>query len=435
MGGGGGNGFPAGMIVPHHLQMGGGFGGGMQGGLGMGGGGEGAALEKSKLSQAAWFFKIIALEINRTAVPGGVSNGRRDGQAILGRAGGRQEEIGGGANQDCKRLLSFLFEGEHFFDGMSSSSLSSSALTTYGGGGGGGLDWSSSSSPQRMPILSLFEMVSAPIAEPMDEPRLLARIPDAERKKFSFKDRQGVNQYDIHLLHKYLRSQPEENGVGGGGEGVGGEEWKRVIKMTLETVVEINNQKAHLGARYDAVCGWKSMVEISLVKCLSTLSLLSQQRQPFHHSLLDLLSPLLTFLSSAGEKQLSTPISETVLLIITKIRELGLSGDRALPADRLVGVLRGLLNALIRTETSQMTRGYLYAALLNYLFLTSTPIRVHLGPEVGEEEAWYEEEEARDQQRMLRERNLRTIGECGSKLIHQLCVDAVNSPGVCNFIY
>ena len=339
---------------------------------------------------------------------------------------------GGGANQDCKRLLSFLFEGEHFYDGVSSSSMSSSALSYLGLGSSAMELTSSSSSPQRMPLLSLFEMVSTPIGEPKDEPPLLARIPSAERKKFSSKDRQGVLQYDIHLFHKYLLSQPEENGEGRGGEGVG-EGRGAEIKETLQKVVEINNQMLHLASRYDAVCGWKSMVEISLVKCLSTLSLLSQQRQPFHHSLLDLLSPLLTFLSSAGEKQLSTPISETILLIITKIRELGLSGDRALPADRLVGVLRGLLNALIRTETSQLTRGYLYAALLNYLFLTSTPIRVHLGPEVGEEEAWYEEEEARDQQRMLRERNLRTIGECGSKLIHQLCVDAVNSPGVCFF--
>ena len=89
-GGGGGTGFPSGMVVPHHLQ------GNREGMMGLGmGGGEGGALEKSKLSQAAWFFKIIALEICRTAGSGGgVSSGRRS-DVQNGRGGGEARKGGG----------------------------------------------------------------------------------------------------------------------------------------------------------------------------------------------------------------------------------------------------------------------------------------------------------------------------------------------------
>ncbi|KAI0759191.1 nucleoporin Nup186/Nup192/Nup205 [Irpex lacteus] len=119
---------------------------------------------------------------------------------------------------------------------------------------------------------------------------------------------------------------------------------------------------------------WRRLLEVTLVKCLEKI--VPERREGL---LLDLLHVLPAALLSSNTPESTAPIlAEATLSTITKLREdrhqqivtqSSAQGVSALPAERLFALLRSLLQCLIDNSQSEVVRGNLYGALINYVGL------------------------------------------------------------------
>lgn len=126
---------------------------------------------------------------------------------------------------------------------------------------------------------------------------------------------------------------------------------------------------------------WRRLLDMTLVKCLDKIAPARRESLLF-----DLLHSLPSALLSSNTPDATAVIlAEAVLSTLTKLREdrhhqalayaSGSDGQvSSLPAERLFGLLRSLLQCLMDNSHSEVVRGNLYASLVNFVnLITSNP--------------------------------------------------------------
>ncbi|KAF8890672.1 nucleoporin Nup186/Nup192/Nup205 [Infundibulicybe gibba] len=133
---------------------------------------------------------------------------------------------------------------------------------------------------------------------------------------------------------------------------------------------------------------WRRLLDMMLTKCFDQLP--HDKRE---NMLFDLLHILPTAARSAeiGEPT-AILLSEAVLSCVTKLREdrrhqvivqsAGGDGETgSLPAERLYGILRSILEGILDNNRVELVRGNFYASLINYAHLISSPHDIHTPPD------------------------------------------------------
>ena len=142
----------------------------------------------------------------------------------------------------------------------------------------------------------------------------------------------------------------------------------------LESCAIENHRRKVLHSTAGCYESWRRLLDMTLTKCFD--------RIPQDHReglLFDLLHVLPTILRSSNTPDATTgALAEAILSTITKLREdkllqsliqPGSSDSGALPAERLLSLLRSLLDCIIEANRNEHVRGNLYAAVTNYVHL------------------------------------------------------------------
>ncbi|KAF7320904.1 Nucleoporin [Mycena chlorophos] len=145
----------------------------------------------------------------------------------------------------------------------------------------------------------------------------------------------------------------------------------------LESCAIENHRREVAYAKSVGYESWKRLLDITLAKCFSRLP--HEYRE---NMLFDLLHVLPAILRADDHLQESTAIllAEAVLSAVTKLREdrrhqilvQSANGDAdagTLPAERLYGILRSILECIVDNNRVELVRGNLYAAVINYVHL------------------------------------------------------------------
>ncbi|KAF7300289.1 hypothetical protein MKEN_01353000 [Mycena kentingensis (nom. inval.)] len=148
------------------------------------------------------------------------------------------------------------------------------------------------------------------------------------------------------------------------------------IKYILESCAVENHRREVAFAKSVGYESWKRLLDVTLTKCFSRLP--HDYRE---NMLFDLLHVLPTILRSEDLQESTTVLlAEAVLSAVTKLREdrrhqilvQSANGDAdagSLPAERLYGILRAILECVVENNRIELVRGNLYAAVINYVHL------------------------------------------------------------------
>jgi nuclear pore complex protein Nup205 len=131
-----------------------------------------------------------------------------------------------------------------------------------------------------------------------------------------------------------------------------------------------------IAASYEA---WRRLLDMALTKCFTRLP--HDRRENMLFDLLHVLPG--TIRSKNIQESTATLLSETTLSLMTKLREnrrhqsiiqsaVGNAEADSLPAERLYALLRSILDCILDSNHSELVRGNLYAALINYLHLITS---------------------------------------------------------------
>lgn len=146
---------------------------------------------------------------------------------------------------------------------------------------------------------------------------------------------------------------------------------KLETRAIVETLVVENHRREIQFARYQALKSWRNLLDIILVKAFHLLS-----AEGRHSLLLDLLSAILPPLAASEvDLSISELLSGAAVLLATKLRDEGVAllfvdaGEtvESVSPERLHGILRAILQAILQPGVALTVRGNLYATLLSYL--------------------------------------------------------------------
>lgn len=158
------------------------------------------------------------------------------------------------------------------------------------------------------------------------------------------------------------------------------EQLNKEMAYILESCAVENHRRKVLHALVEGIEAWKMLLDMSLIKCFDRLP--HDRRE---NMLFDLLHVLPTAIRSGNiNENVSVLLAETVLSSITKLREdrqhqviLQSVGGNAeagsLPAERLYAILRNILEGILDSNRVELVRGNLYAALVNFINLITSP--------------------------------------------------------------
>ncbi|TDL27118.1 hypothetical protein BD410DRAFT_714859 [Rickenella mellea] len=148
-------------------------------------------------------------------------------------------------------------------------------------------------------------------------------------------------------------------------------------KYILESCVVENNRREVQFALSTGYESWKRLLDVILTKCFNHVA--NDQREGILFDLLHILPPSIR--APSLPEPTAVLLSEAVLLLVTKLREerrqlhLLTSGHAheasALPTERMLGLLRNILECIVDNHRKELVRGNLYAALANYMHLVS----------------------------------------------------------------
>lgn len=163
-------------------------------------------------------------------------------------------------------------------------------------------------------------------------------------------------------------------------------------RAILENLVIENNRREVEYARTNALKAWRIMLDITLTRASSLLP--AGDSSSLFLDLLDLLLP-----NRTGEDLDSTIydiLTGAALLVMGQLRQANLRqqagkipSGAGLAPERLLPVLHNVVRAIIRPGLTSSVRGNLYAILLQFLHLSSSPLAVsssvmaHDGPELS----------------------------------------------------
>lgn len=146
---------------------------------------------------------------------------------------------------------------------------------------------------------------------------------------------------------------------------------KLETRAIVETLVVENHRREIQFARYRALKSWRNLLDIILVKAFHLLS-----AEGRHSLLLDLLGAILPPLAASDvDASISELLSGAAVLLATKLRDEGVAllfvdaGEtvESVSPERLHGILRAILQAILQPGVTLTVRGNLYATLLSYL--------------------------------------------------------------------
>lgn len=182
-------------------------------------------------------------------------------------------------------------------------------------------------------------------------------------------DDRGCLIYDFPSVISLLAAARREVQYQTGDPGAQQRAIKEETKLILETLVVENHRREIDFARLRCLKAWRLALDVSLGRAFHLVPYEGR-----HGLLIDLLSSVLPPLASDQVDVTYTEfLAGAAVSLITKLREekRRQGGDSfdgsAFAADRLHGVLRGILRALASSSASAAVRGNLYATLLNYL--------------------------------------------------------------------
>lgn len=242
----------------------------------------------------------------------------------------------------------------------------------------------------------------------------------------------AVDMIDIKALHGLLLNKlgrrPMMRGV------VSDTSEQRVVESVLALAVKRNQLSGRLAAIYNVFDGWRQVIEITLSQCFDDVLGDEHRERTLYELMVSLLEKLLSSsvtslllqhqaatasqyarIAEYSQQQtvaiqrfatkLEDLISQVVLRLMVKLREqriplfqtessaidqkfstgsarkAAFSGSmKRLPVDQCLDIFRAMLQFLLRENTSQKSRGNLYAAILNYIQYTTMKLPlIHAG--------------------------------------------------------
>ncbi|KAG8950572.1 hypothetical protein FRC04_007391 [Tulasnella sp. 424] len=153
---------------------------------------------------------------------------------------------------------------------------------------------------------------------------------------------------------------------------------KAETRYVLESCMVENHRRQIEHAREVSFTAWRHVLDISLHECFDVLP--HGQRE---HLILDILQALPAYLARANvSANTAMLLAEVVLSLSTKLREdrhkqlilqstVDDSFAASLPVERIHAIFRSIVNAVLRSGTSERFRGNLYAAMTNFIHLVT----------------------------------------------------------------
>jgi len=148
-------------------------------------------------------------------------------------------------------------------------------------------------------------------------------------------------------------------------------EMQAEIKFVIESIVVENQRRQIASAQYHMLRSWSILLRLTLSRAFHLIP--AENRHIF---LLDLLGSVL---SKLVEGQVDTDsaelLSEIVVALMIKLRNEGTqlgslaTGEaaQAFPFDRMIPILKTIVQSIVLSNTSNIIRGNLYASLLGFL--------------------------------------------------------------------
>jgi nuclear pore complex protein Nup205 len=353
------------------------------------------------LHQRAWLMKLIALELHITSITGQRSY--------------------------AQRLLDLLY----LYTDVDKSRFN-------GPPGEPGFD---------QPLTKMLEILnSLDFEKRIDGRQFALDVPtfqDLDTQNFILIDSYGHSMYDIRSIHLALIQQQkslEKQGSFSSPADRGRIQLE--IAGILNELLERNKAIEHLGARVHIIHSWCEVMKTTLAQSFALLPAESREDRLF-----EMLAAILPKINSPGAAiNIVEHVSYVVLALLSRLREdrryqdmlqtassmVEPSQNLRLPTDSLQQVLlKGILESIVRPESTSVLRGNQYASLLHYLHYTNPDEAENLDRSVQIPLSSDLTDGRKSGYRTgLLVGNLSIINGYGDKLFEILCRDASDGVGV-----
>ncbi|PLW19220.1 hypothetical protein PCANC_09997 [Puccinia coronata f. sp. avenae] len=148
-------------------------------------------------------------------------------------------------------------------------------------------------------------------------------------------------------------------------------EMQAEIKFVIESIVMENQRRQIASAQYHMLRSWSTLLRLTLTRAFHLIP--AENRHVF---LLDLLGSVLSKLVEGQvDSDSAELLSEIVVALMIKLRHEGTqlgslaAGEaaQAFPFDRMIPILKTIVQSIVISNTSNIIRGNLYASLLGFL--------------------------------------------------------------------
>ncbi|OAV96557.1 hypothetical protein PTTG_01001 [Puccinia triticina 1-1 BBBD Race 1] len=148
-------------------------------------------------------------------------------------------------------------------------------------------------------------------------------------------------------------------------------EMQEEIKFVIESIVVENQRRQIASAQYHMLRSWSTLLRLTLSRAFHLVP--AENRHIF---LLDLLGSVLSKLVEGQvDSDSAELLSEIVVALMIKLRHEGTqlgslaTGEaaQAFPFDRMITILKTIVQSIVLSNTSNIIRGNLYASLLGFL--------------------------------------------------------------------
>ncbi|KAJ3416468.1 hypothetical protein HDV05_001626 [Chytridiales sp. JEL 0842] len=364
--------------------------------------------DSAKLHQRAWLLKMIALELHITTIIGQRSY--------------------------AQRLLDLLY----LFSDVDSGRIARGT---------------GSQSRFDQPLTKMLEILNSLDFEGRIEGKLINAdfsgfLNGLDMQRFILTDGYGHSMYDIRSIHLALvdRQRMIEK-QGGFSSPADRSRIQLEISTILGELLERNKTVEHLGARVHVIYSWCEVMRTTLAQSFELLPVDSREDKIF-----EMLAAILPKMNSSGAAiNIIEHVSYVVLALLSRLRDdrryqdmIQSASNSAeylpslrLPADSLQQILlKGILESIVRPESTSVLRGNQYAALLHYLHYTNPDDAEQLersipgAHEKSGQDSGFDGRKAGSYRTGLLAGNLAIINSYGDKFFEILCRDASDGAGV-----
>ncbi|KAL7408793.1 nucleoporin Nup186/Nup192/Nup205 [Mrakia frigida] len=202
-------------------------------------------------------------------------------------------------------------------------------------------------------------------------------------------DERGCEVYDFRALVSAMKAVRRQHQQIGALSTLGQQEAIAIERKSILLALAVENHRRQIGhAKHQCLVSWQRTLDVVLFKSFELIPL--DQRESV---IFDIMQAVFHLIGASDTTPAAAELlCQVVLSLITKLRqgrreqvifsseEEEVSG--ALPADKLLVVLRRVLDSVCRAGTSELVRGNLYTVLINYLQLLSSFSAVEPSPKL-----------------------------------------------------